>query len=124
MPRPYPSEFRARASVLVRSGKEVNQTALELEISAGCLHTWLRQDRIDRCEIAGTTTIETDERRAARKRVRELVTEPEIMKQAAKFLGPGPADAKGDSPGDQPPGRHRASCRSRPAAICDCSCQR
>jgi transposase-like protein len=95
MPRPYPPEFRARAIALVRSGKEVKQTALELGISGGCLHSWLRQDRIDRGEIAGTTTAESAELRAARKRIRELETEVAIMKQAAKFLGEGAADPKG-----------------------------
>ena len=38
MPRPYPSEFRARAIALVRSGRQVKQTAYELGISADCLH--------------------------------------------------------------------------------------
>ena len=94
MPRPYPPEFRSRAIALVRSGKQVKQTALELGISAGCLHTWLRQDRIDRGEIAGTTTAESAELRAARKRIRDLETELAIVKQAAKFLGPGAADPK------------------------------
>ena len=45
----------------------------------------------------GTTTIESAELRAARKRVRELETEPAIVKQAAKFLGPGAADPKGST---------------------------
>lgn len=56
MPRPYPPEFRARAIALVRAGKQVKQTAYELGISAGCLHRWLTQDRIDRGELAGNTT--------------------------------------------------------------------
>ena len=95
MPRPYPPEFRARAVALVRSGKEVKQTTLELDISAGCLHSWLRQDRVDRGEIAGVTTRESAELRAARKRIRELETELRIVKQAAKFLDPGATDPKG-----------------------------
>lgn len=97
MPRPYPPEFRARAVALVRSGREVKQTALELGISAGCLHNWVRQDRIDRGEIAGTTTTESGELRAARRRIRELETELAIVKQASKFLEPGAADPKGST---------------------------
>ena len=73
---------------LVRSGKQVKQTAYELGISAGCLHDWIEQDRIDRGEIPGTTTSESVELRAARKRIRELETELAIVKQAGKFLGP------------------------------------
>lgn len=86
MPRPSPSEFRARAIALVRSGKQVNQIAYELGISAGCLHHWLKQDCIDRGEISGTTTGESAELRAARKRIRELETELAIVRQASKFL--------------------------------------
>lgn len=86
MPRPYPPEFRARAVALVRSGKQVKQTAYELGISAGCLHNWVRQDQIDRGERPGVTTSESGEVRAARKRIRELETELAIVRQAAKFL--------------------------------------
>lgn len=50
MPHPYPPEFPARAIAVVRSGKQIKQTAYELGISGGCLHEWLKQDRIDRGE--------------------------------------------------------------------------
>jgi transposase len=73
---------------LVRSGKPVQQTAYELGISAGCLHNWLKQDRIDRGEIRGKTTIESVELRAGRTRIRELETELAVVRQAGKFLGP------------------------------------
>lgn len=86
MPRPYPPEFRQRAVALVRAGKQIKQVAYELGISAGCLHTWVRQDRIDRGELTGVTTTESAELRAARKRIRELETELAIIRQASKFL--------------------------------------
>ncbi|SLN03193.1 Transposase [Corynebacterium xerosis] len=44
MPRPYPPEFRARAIALVREGRQVKQTALDLGIHEVTLHNWLRQD--------------------------------------------------------------------------------
>ena len=87
MPRPHSPEFRARAIALVRSGKQVKQTAYELGISAGCLHGWLKQDAIDRGEIPGKTTIESVELRAARRKIRELETGLAIVRQAGKFLG-------------------------------------
>lgn len=37
VPDPYPPEFRARAIVLVRAGRQIKATAYELGISAGCL---------------------------------------------------------------------------------------
>ena len=86
MPRAHPREFRERAIALVRSGKQVKQTAYELGISAGCLHEWIKQDRIDRGELPGKTTTESAELRAARKRIRELEMELAIVRQAAKFL--------------------------------------
>jgi transposase-like protein len=96
VPRPYPPEFRARAIALVRSGKQVKQqTAYELGISAGCLHDWIKQDRIDRGELPGKTTVESVELRAARKRIRELETELAILRQAEKFLGPDRPHPKG-----------------------------
>jgi transposase-like protein len=97
VPRPYPPEFRARAIALVRSGKPVQRTAYELGISAGCLHNWLKQDRIDRGEIPGRTTIESVELRAARKRIRELETEVAILRQSGKFLGPERPHPKGST---------------------------
>lgn len=87
MPNPYPSEFRARAIALVRAGKQINTTAYKLGISAGCLHNWLKQDRIDRGEITGTTTAEGPEPRAAHKQIPELEAEIAIIRQASKFLG-------------------------------------
>ncbi len=97
MPRPYPPEFRARAVALVRSGQPVKQTAYDLGISAGCLHGWIKQDRIDRGELPGTTTSESVELRAARKRIRELETELAIHRLAGKFLGPDRPHPKGST---------------------------
>lgn len=87
MPRAYPAEFRARAVALVRAGKEQRQTAADLGIHPVTLAKWVRQDRIDRGEIAGTSGGESAELRAARRRIRELETELVIVRQAAKFLG-------------------------------------
>lgn len=87
MPKQYPAEFRLRAVALVRSGKPVKHVAQDLGISAGGLHTWVRQDRIDRGEITGTTTAESVDLARARKRIHELERELEIVKRAAKLLG-------------------------------------
>lgn len=65
----------------------MKQTGYELGISAGYLHGWIKQDKVDRGEIPGTTTVESVELRAARKRIREPETELAIAQQAGKFLG-------------------------------------
>lgn len=95
MPRPYPPEFRSRAIALVRSGKQIKQTAYELGISSGCLHEWLKQDRIDRGEITGVPTSESADLRAARKRIRELEAELAILRQASMFLAEDKPHPKG-----------------------------
>ena len=97
MPRAYPAEFRARAVALVRAGKEQKQTATELGIHPVTLSKWVKQDRIDRGEIAGLSTRESAELRAARRRIRELETELLIVRQAAKFLGEDRPGPKGSS---------------------------
>lgn len=79
------------AIALVRSGEQVKQTVYELGINAGCLHAWLKQDRIDRGEIPGNTTAEL---RAARKRIRELETELAIIRQAPETPGRGQTSPK------------------------------
>lgn len=86
MPRAYPAEFRWRAVALVRAGKSISRTAQELGVSDGALYAWVRQDRIDRGEIAGTTTVESDELKRMRKRVRELEMEVEILRRAEILL--------------------------------------
>lgn len=51
MPRPFPAEFRARAIALVRAGKPISRVAAELGIRQSCLHSWVRQDLIDRASL-------------------------------------------------------------------------
>ena len=93
MPRPFPAEFHLRAVSLVCAGKPITTAAVQLGVSAAALHGWVRQDQIDRGERPGTTTPETAELAKAKKRIRQLETEVEILKIAVKLLGeerPGP----------------------------------
>ncbi|MDN5661968.1 MAG: IS3 family transposase [Brevibacterium aurantiacum] len=86
MPRPYPPEFRARAIALVREGRQVKQTALDLGIHEVTLHNWLRQDDIDHGRRPGLSSQESAELRAARGRVRQLEQEIAILRRAATWL--------------------------------------
>ena len=87
MPRPLPAEFRLRAVALVRAGKTITRTAEELGVSQAALHNWVRQDKIDRGELPGVSTKESAEMKKAKRRIRELEMEVEILRQAAKLLG-------------------------------------
>ena len=50
------STFRRRAVELVRSGRPVDEVSAELLISRAELQKWVRQDRVDRGELAGVPT--------------------------------------------------------------------
>jgi len=95
MPRPLPSEFRLHAVALVRAGKPLTTAAHQLGVSAAALQNWVRHDQIDRGERPGTTTPESVELAKAKKRIRQLETEVEILKVAAKLLGEDRPSPKG-----------------------------
>jgi transposase len=95
MPRPFPVEFRRRAVALVRAGKPITTAAVELGVSAATIHNWVRQDQIDRGVRPGISTPESMELAKAKKRIRQLETEVEILKVAAKLLGEDKPDPKG-----------------------------
>ena len=67
---PIPSEFRARTVALVREGRQVKQTALDLGIHEVPLHSWLRQEDADHGHRPGRSSQESAELRATRGRVR------------------------------------------------------
>ena len=97
MPRQYPAEFRLRAVALVRAGKPVKHVAQDLGMSAGGLQAWVRQDRIDRGEIPGTSSADHTELVRAKRRILEVERELEIVKRAAKLLGEEAPHPKGST---------------------------
>lgn len=84
--RGYPPEFRRRALDLIASGQKVVDVARDLGISSQTLYTWRRQERIDRGETPGLSSVELAELTAARRRIRELETEVAIHRRAAELL--------------------------------------
>ena len=95
MPRPYPPELRRRAIALVKSGRTVAKTAVDLDITQATIYTWIKQDRIDLGEIPGLTTEESKELQKARRWIRELEDEVEILRRANQLLGSDAARPKG-----------------------------
>ena len=75
MPRRYSAETRRRVIELARSGTKVAQLAATFAMSEATVYNWLRQDRIDRGEISGTSTDLALELAAAKRRIRQLETE-------------------------------------------------
>ena len=95
MPRSYASQFRRMVIEQVRSGRRVVEVARGVEVPEGTVFRWVRQDKIDRGEIPGTSTQESSELRAARRRIAELEAELATVKRASELFAPGPAQRAG-----------------------------
>jgi transposase-like protein len=78
-----PAHFRS-ASLHVPLTQSVTKTAADLGITDTCLYHWVREDRIDRGEIASVSTAESRELRKAHRRIREFI---EILRRANAMLG-------------------------------------
>jgi transposase len=85
---PYPEQFRREAVALVcREGRSIRDVAASLGVSQQTLRVGVEQVQLDVGERGdGLTSVERDELRALRKRVRRLEQEREILKQATAFF--------------------------------------
>ncbi|WP_169583785.1 MULTISPECIES: transposase [Microbacterium] len=86
MPAPHSPEFRRRALDLVAQGNAVAQTARDLGISESCLRNWMNRDAIDSGAKPGLTSDERKELVEARRRIRVLEMENEILKRASAYF--------------------------------------
>jgi len=86
VPRRYPVEFRRKVLDLVDAGRPVAEIADQLGVTAQTVYNWRNQDLIDRGVRVGTSTSESAELAAAKKRIRELETELAVTKRANELL--------------------------------------
>lgn len=87
MPKPHPKEFRDDVIAVARKGEApVGQIAKDFGISESCLRNWLARD--DRSDApAGTAANQSaPELREAKKRIRLLEQENEVLRRAAVYL--------------------------------------
>ncbi len=89
MPHSYAPQFRAMVVDQVRSGRRVAEVAVAVEVAEATVYRWMHQDRVDRGEVAGTSTVESAELRAARRRIAELESELIIVKRASALFDEG-----------------------------------
>ena len=84
---PYPEEFRREAVELVRQGRAVPDVASSLGVYGQSLRNWVRQGQLDRQERDdGLTSVEREELRQLRKRVKRLEQERDILKRATALF--------------------------------------
>jgi transposase len=87
MPKPYPQEFRDDVVAVARQGQApLNQIAKDFGISEGCLSNWLKKADVEDGNRPGVTIKEVAELREARKRIRLLEQENEVLRRAAAYL--------------------------------------
>lgn len=84
---PYPEEFRREAVELVRQGRSIPDVAAALGVTAQSLRNWVRQEQLDRRERDdGLTSVEREELRELRRRVRRLEQERDVLKRATALF--------------------------------------
>jgi transposase-like protein len=90
MPRRYPPEVRRQVIDLARSGTCVPQLVATFGMSEATIYNWLKQEKIDRGEIDGTSTDQALELTAAKRRIRQLETELALSRKVNEvFLSEG-----------------------------------
>lgn len=90
MPQPYPREFRDDVVRVARNrddGVTLEQIAEDFGIHPMTLSKWLRQAAIEDGDRPGVTVSESAELRAAKRRIRLLEQENEVLRRAAAYLG-------------------------------------
>ena len=98
MPRPHPKEFRDDVvAVARRGGAPIKQIAQDFGISESCLRNWLHAADVEDGQRPGVTKTESAELREARKRVRLLEQENEVLRRAAAYLSQANLPGKGST---------------------------
>ncbi len=85
--RRYPPEFRREIVGLVRSGRSPEALAEEFEPSASAIRKWVKQADLDEGRRNdGLTTFERQELRQAKREIKRLRMERDILKKAAAWF--------------------------------------
>jgi len=88
MPKAFPLEFRRDVVAIARKGEApITQIAKDFGVSESCLNRWLKLADIQDGVCAGLPGSESVEMREAKKRIRLLEQESEILRRAAVYLG-------------------------------------
>jgi len=97
VPKPYPREVRDDVVRVARNrdaGVTLEQVAKDFGIHVMTLSKWMRQSDIDAGAKPGVSTSEGAELRAARRRIKLLEQENEVLRRAAAYLSQANLPAK------------------------------
>jgi transposase len=100
VPKPYPQEFRDDVVRVVRnreSGQTIKQIAADFGIAESCVRNWMRQADVEDGVRPGSTAAENAELREAKKRIRLLEQENEVLRRAAAYLSQANLPSKGST---------------------------
>jgi transposase len=100
VPKPYPREFREDVVRVARNrepGQHIKQIAADFGISESCLTNWMKAADVEDGIKPGTTAAENAELREARKRIRLLEQENEVLRRAAAYLSQANLPGKGST---------------------------
>ena len=87
MPAPHPKEFRDDVVAVARKGEApIAKLAADFGISESCLRNWMRQADVEDGVRPGTTAAENSELKEARRKIRLLEQENEVLRRAAAYL--------------------------------------
>ncbi len=87
MPKPFPEEFRRDVVAVARKREApLFQIAKDFGVSEATLHNWLKKADIEDGNRPGMTKDESAELREAKKRIRLLEQEAEVMRRAVAYL--------------------------------------
>lgn len=100
MPKPYPEEFRQDVVRVARNrapGVTVEQVATDFGVHPMTLWKWMRRADIDDGSTPGTSSQESAELREARRRIKLLEQENEVLRRAAAHLSQAHLPGKGST---------------------------
>lgn len=100
VPKPYPQEFRDDVVRVARDrepGVTVEQIAKDFGVHPMTLFKWLRQAEIDEGNKPGVSRGDSAELREARKRIKLLEQENEVLRRATAYLSQANLPGKGST---------------------------
>ena len=89
LPKPYPREFREDVIRVARNREPdvlLKDIAADFGISESCLANWLKAADVEDGIKPGTTGADNEELKAAKRRIRLLEQENEVLRRAAAYL--------------------------------------